>query len=171
MYRSLRGSTRRTLAVVAATVAGGLAVYAVAPMQGPRAWLGLLLCAAALATIVPLTVWRARALRNSDRPVLEAIETLVLLFTLLLLGFASGYVVLSQQADQLAGVHTKIDALYFTLTTLSTVGFGDVHAIGQTARVVVSVQILFNLVFLAVAVRLLAAVARERVTQRGGLQG
>jgi voltage-gated potassium channel len=162
----LRGSSRATLAVTAATVTGGLALYGVAPMEGRRAWLGLLLGLGALVVIVPLTVHRARRVAVSDRPILDAAEALVLLFTLLVLGFAAGYVLLSQHASQLAGVDTKIDALYFTLTTLSTVGFGDAHAVGQTARVVVSVQMVFNLVFIATAVRLLTSVARERATQR-----
>jgi voltage-gated potassium channel len=167
LQQPLPGPSRTTLAVTIATVAGGLALYAVAPMEGPRAWLGLLLGVAALAVIVPLTVQRARRLLVSDRPIREAIETLTLLFTLLVLGFATGYVVLSQHAGQLEGVDTKIDALYFTLTTLSTVGFGDAHAAGQAARAIVSVQLVFDLVFLATAVRLLASVARERATQRG----
>jgi voltage-gated potassium channel len=167
MNQPLRGPSRTTLAVTAATISGGLALYAVAPMQGRRAWFGLVLGVAALVVIVPLTVRRARRLLVSDRPILEAAETLVLLFTLLVLGFASGYVVLSQHTGQLEGVDTKIDALYFTLTTLSTVGFGDAHAVGQAARVVVSVQMVFDLVFIATAVRLLASVARERATQRG----
>jgi voltage-gated potassium channel len=167
MPRASRASGRRTLSVTGATVAGGLALYSFAPMQGPRAWIGLLLGVAALATIVPLTVARARSLLVSDRPILDAVETLVLLFTMLVLGFASGYVVLSQHADQLVGVQTKVDALYFTLTTLSTVGFGDAHAVGQGARILVSVQMVFDLVFIAVAVRLLTSVARQRVTLRG----
>jgi voltage-gated potassium channel len=167
MQQPLRRPTYATFAVMGATVVGGLALYALAPMQGRRAWLGLLLGVAALAVVVPLTVHRARRLQVSERPILDAAETLVLLFTLLVLGFASGYVVLSQHAGQMAGVDTKIDALYFTLTTLSTVGFGDAHAVGQTARLVVSVQMAFDLVFLAIAVRLLASVARERATQRG----
>jgi voltage-gated potassium channel len=166
MQEPLRGASRATLAVTAATVSGGLVLYALAPMQGRRAWFGLLLGLGALAVIVPLTVYRARRLAVSDRPILDAAETLVLLFTLLVLGFAAGYVVLSQRPGQLAGVDTKIDALYFTLTTLSTVGFGDAHAVGQTARVVVSVQMVFNLVFIAAAVRLLTSVARERATRR-----
>jgi voltage-gated potassium channel len=167
MQQPLRRPTRATFAVTAATVVGGLALYAVAPMQGQRAWLGLLLGVVAIAVIVPLTVRRARRLQVSERPILDAVETLVLLFTLLVLGFASGYVVLSGHAGQMEGVDTKIDALYFTLTTLSTVGFGDVHAVGQAARVVVSVQMVFDLAFIATAVRLLASVARERATQRG----
>jgi voltage-gated potassium channel len=152
--------------VTVATVVGGSVLYALAPMRGPRAWLGLLLGIAAVFVIVPLTVRRGRALLVSDRPILDAAETLVLLFTLLVLGFASGYVVLSEHPGQLVGLETKVDALYFTLTTLSTVGFGDVHAVGQVARVAVSAQVVFDLVFVAIAVRLLTSRASRRASQR-----
>jgi hypothetical protein len=54
---------------------------------------------------------------------------------------------------------TRIDAVYFTVTTLSTVGFGDVHAVGQAARLVVTGQILVNLAFLGIVVRVLARAA------------
>lgn len=62
------------------------------------------------------------------------------------------------------------DALYFTLATLATVGYGDVHAVGQAARIAVTGQILFNLVFVGVAVAVLGSAVRhrlkpERVTQ------
>jgi hypothetical protein len=57
----------------------------------------------------------------------------------------------------LVGLATKIDALYFSLAIASTTGFGDVHAVGQLARMVVIVQMAFNIGFLGVA---LAAVRR-----------
>jgi len=45
-------------------------------------------------------------------------------------------------------LETKTDALYFAVATLSTVGFGDVHAQGQIARGLVIVQMVFNVVVL-----------------------
>jgi hypothetical protein len=42
--------------------------------------------------------------------------------------------------------------LYFSLTIVSTVGFGDVHAINQAARAVVSLQLVFDLMFVSLAV-------------------
>lgn len=52
---------------------------------------------------------------------------------------------------QFVGLETRTDALYFTLATLLTVGFGDVHAAGQLARVLVSIQMVFNVLVLATA--------------------
>jgi voltage-gated potassium channel len=164
--RARNAKARRSLRVTAATVVAGLLVYSLAPMTGRSAWFGLLLGVATVSVVIPLTVRRARSINSSDRPILDALETLVLLFTLLLFGFASMFVIIAAQPGQMADVNTKIDALYFTATTLSTVGYGDAHAVGQAARVVVTLQIIFDLAFIAVALRLLSGVASRRATQK-----
>lgn len=41
---------------------------------------------------------------------------------------------------------TRIDAIYFTITTLSTVGFGDIRPVTEQARLWVSIQIIAGLV-------------------------
>ena len=43
---------------------------------------------------------------------------------------------------------------------LSTVGFGDITPIGQAARVIVAIQMLFDLAFVGVAVRVLGQALR-----------
>jgi voltage-gated potassium channel len=53
-------------------------------------------------------------------------------------------------------LHTKTDGLYFALTTLTTVGFGDVHAQGQVARGLLVVQLAFNVVVITTAASVLA---------------
>jgi len=67
---------------------------------------------------------------------------------------------------QFTDLHTKTDALYFALATLTTVGYGDVHAVGQVARGVVVVQLVFNVAVIAtgasVVTRQLGARARDR---------
>jgi voltage-gated potassium channel len=80
------------------------------------------------------------------------------------------YVIAHHDGTQFAGLRTKTDALYFAVTTLATVGFGDVHAQGQLARQVVTVQMVFNLVVLASAARvLLRGVSRRaRANHRAG---
>jgi voltage-gated potassium channel len=50
---------------------------------------------------------------------------------------------------QFVGLTSRIDALYFALATLFTVGFGDITASGQVARVVMCVQMLFNVIVIA----------------------
>jgi len=58
---------------------------------------------------------------------------------------------------------TRTDALYFTVTVFSTVGFGDITAKSETARVVLIVQMLADLAFLGAGIRvLLGAVQRGR---------
>jgi hypothetical protein len=70
-----------------------------------------------------------------------------------LLFFASIYYALAlDDPGQMIGLQTKVDAVYFTLAIVSTVGFGDVSAAGQAARLVVCVNIAFNLVIIAIAV-------------------
>lgn len=142
--------------------------YAVLPLQGDRWWLGAVLGAAVLAATVPLTVRRVRAVLASDRPGFEAVEAIALLLTMLVVGFAAVYVAMDRNDGQFAGLETRIDAVYFTVTTLSTVGFGDITATGQAARLVVTLQILSNAAFIGVVVRVFVGAVRLRSPRRTG---
>lgn len=75
---------------------------------------------------------------------------LLLLLEIVLVGFSLVYYMLATNSSgQMSGLHTRVDALYFAMTTMTTVGFGDIHAVGQRARVLVTLQMAFNLGFLA----------------------
>jgi voltage-gated potassium channel len=67
---------------------------------------------------------------------------------------------------QFVGLTTRTDALYFALATLTTVGYGDIHPVGQVARATVAVQLVFNVVVIAtgasVLIRQIGARARVR---------
>jgi voltage-gated potassium channel len=80
------------------------------------------------------------------------------------------YAITRSDETQFAGLQTRTDALYFAVTTLATVGFGDVHAQGQLARQVVTVQMVFNVVVLASAARVLTRgiSQRSRTSRRAG---
>jgi len=68
------------------------------------------------------------------------------------LGVALKIKVMSERSTaQIVGLDTRLDALYFTMTTLLTIGFGDIHATGQAARALVLVQMVFNVVIIATA--------------------
>jgi voltage-gated potassium channel len=140
--------------------------YAVLPLRGDRWWLGAVIGAAVIIALVPMTVRRLRAVLTSDRPVLEAVEAVVRMLVMLIVGYAAVYYAMDRESGQFTGLDTRIDALYFTVTTLSTVGFGDITASGQAARVVVTVQIAFNLAFLGIVVRAFANVAGRRHRER-----
>ncbi len=65
--------------------------------------------------------------------------------------------------DQFEGLSTRTDALYYTLVTLGTVGFGDVHAVGQVARVVTMVQIVFDLVVIGTLISIVTSRVNTRI--------
>lgn len=93
------------------------------------------------------------------------LQRLFVLLCVTVLFFAEAYYLLAQMPGQLTDLRTKTDALYFTVTTLSTVGYGDVHAAGQLARVTVILQIVFDLFFIGLAVAVGTGLLRARATR------
>ena len=72
---------------------------------------------------------------------------LIMLLVLLVMSFSLAFFLLDLlEPDQIADLDTRTDALYFTLSTMATVGYGDIHAEGQWARGMVCVLIVFNVV-------------------------
>lgn len=153
------GQIRRALIRGVAVVAVLLGAYAVLPLRGDRWWLGMGIGAALLVGIAPLTLSRLRRVLRSERPIAEAFEAVVQLLTMLVVAFSTLYYAMNREGSQVAGVETRLDALYFTVTTLATVGFGDIVPTSQAARLLVTAQIVFDLVFVGVVVRVFARVA------------
>ena len=156
--------TRRRRAGVGAAIQVGvlLVAYTVLPFRGDWWWVGALLGGALLAGVVPLTIRRVRAVLVSERPIIEAGEALVVLLTMLLVGFSALYYAMDRLDGEFAGIGTRLDAMYFTVTTLATVGYGDITAVGQKARFAVTVQMLFDLAYVGIAARVLLTAARSR---------
>jgi voltage-gated potassium channel len=165
-----RASAWRLLVATALLV--GL-FYAVPIRTGPSAGelvLRLTLVLACVAGAAVLIFWQVRRqLRpGGNEPLvglLLALMTGVIAFAL------ADYLVAVGSPGQFAELTTRTDALYFALSTLATVGFGDVHAQGQAARVLVILQMLFNVGVIATGASLLlnqlTTRARERQRQRG----
>ena len=79
---------------------------------------------------------------------------LAMLLVLLVMAFSlTFYLVEVASPGQFVDLHTRTDALYFTLTTMATVGYGDIHAEGQLARALVGAVIAFDVVVVASLVR------------------
>lgn len=126
-----------------------------------RLLLGVLLFGAVLA-------WQIRQILRSDVPGLRAVEALIIVIPTFIVVFAGGYVGLETAVP---GSFTqpldKTAALYFTIVTLGTVGFGDIAPVSSAARLVVSSQILLDLVLIGVLVRLLTGAARRSFDRKG----
>jgi voltage-gated potassium channel len=111
---------------------------------------GIAVSVAGLATVVVVTV---DELRRSERR-LELVH-LGLILEIALVSFATVYYLMSLSTPaEFTGVHTRIDALYLSMATVSTVGFGDASATGQLARAVITGQMAFNIAFVATLVGL-----------------
>jgi voltage-gated potassium channel len=127
--------------------------------------------ALALIVFVVLVVWLTReVVRQTSRSTAQVNQDV--LFLLVVGGvifFAVADLAVARSAPaEFVSLETKTDALYFAVTTLSTVGFGDVHAQGQIARSLVIVQMVFNVVVLTRAAQtLLASRAARRSTDQG----
>jgi voltage-gated potassium channel len=79
---------------------------------------------------------------------------LAMLLLLLVTAFSLTFYLLERShPGQIADLHTRTDALYFTLSTMATVGYGDVHAEGQAARALVCAVIVFDVVVVASLLR------------------
>ena len=100
---------------------------------------------------------------RSRYPGLRAVEAMALSVLIFLTLFARLY--LSADAGDHAAFSQTLDhttALYFTITVFATVGFGDIVAQTQAAMLLVSVQMLLDLVVLGVVVRLLLIAGQTR---------
>lgn len=120
---------------------------------------------AGLAVLAVVAWWVIREVRREMHATAIEVRVDNLLITVVVgvTAFAAADLVVARaDPGQFVGLETKTDALYFALTTLTTVGFGDVHAEGQLARLLVIAQLLFNVVVLTAAFRVLAAAARAR---------
>ena len=157
--RGVLGSIVR-VGLVTATLC---AVYANAPLDRPLTVAVGLRMALSLLVLAALVAWQVVAVTRSPYPGLRAVEAVAVTVPLLILLFASAYVVMSRaDGDSFSVRLTRIDAVYFAVTVFATVGFGDIAAKTAAARVVVIVQMLTDLVLIGVIARVLFGAAQRR---------
>jgi voltage-gated potassium channel len=158
---------------VVASIAVVTALYYLLPFDrsdtgGAVTWL-----AAGLVVFVGLVAFQVRAIRASPFPGLRAIEALATSVPLFLALFAATYFVMARLSpSSFTAPLTRTDALYFTVTVFSTVGFGDITAKTETARLVVTGQMIADLVILGLAIKaIVGAVRRGRQRQPQAASG
>ena len=159
----LRASLTATVLVVlyyAVPVSGAMDASAVALLLG-----GLLLFAVVIS-------WQIRAILKSSYPALRAVEALAFAIPLFLLLFALVYFKTADlQAQAFSEPLSRTDALYFTITVFSTVGFGDITPVTQPARVVTMVQMLGDLVVVGLVLRVMLGAVKEGRERRAADSG
>lgn len=146
-----------------------VAAYALIPVRSAGggselAWLILELCVYGVIVGVQLP-----AIVKAKYPVLRATEALAVLGPLYLLIFARVYLANSlNDPSAFSQALDDISALYFTVTVLATAGFGDIVAQNNDMRLLVTVQMLLNLVLLGAVLKLITSAAQHGVDRRDG---
>jgi voltage-gated potassium channel len=157
---------RGLLRALASTVAL-VALYYLLPLDHSTRWLAITMLVIGLVALIGLIAFQVRTIIVSPFPGLRAVEALATSIPLFLLLFASTYVVMGGiVANSFNQPMTRTDALYFTVTVFATVGFGDITAKTETARLLVTGQMIVDLIILGIGARvILGAVQRGRQRQ------
>jgi ion channel len=163
-YRRIGWTVLRVLATTVILVTG----YYLLPFDRAATWGVITLLVVGLLALIALTGFQVRAIIRSPFPNLRAIEALATSLPLFLLLFAGTYYVMERLAPGSFGSHlTRTDAMYFTVTVFTTVGFGDITAKTETARQVVTGQMVADLLILGVGIKIiLGAVSRGQQRRR-----
>lgn len=150
-------------------VTGCLAIYIVCPVPGKDAppLLSWLLFAGGVIAIGYAVVALVRKRRTSPDDSGVRLEALVALVYALVVFFALTYLSLATREDEFVDLDNRVDAMYFTVSTVATVGFGDVHAVGSAARIAVTVQMAMDLLVLGIAARLVGPALARRWAEKG----
>lgn len=145
-----------------------IGAYYLAPLEGGNTRSITLRVAASLILVVVVAVWQVHAVSTAEFPQTRAVRALAVASLMLIVVFASGYLTLSQR-DSFAFneplEHTG--ALYFTMSTLTTIGYGDIAADSDAARVAVMIQMVADVAVLGAAIRLIVGRARTRIGYPG----
>jgi voltage-gated potassium channel len=155
---------------IAGAITALVAVYYVLPLDRSSTGIAVTVLVIGLAAFIGLVALQVRSIIASPFPGLRAIESLATSVPLFLLLFASSYVVMSAMSPgSFDGRLTHTDGLYFTVTVFSTVGFGDITAKSEGARLLVTGQMITDLVVLGIAVKVIVgAVTRRRQSGDSG---
>ncbi|KFK86198.1 metal transporter [Streptomyces sp. JS01] len=164
--------SRRGAAVVAVARAVSVAVglvtaYYLLPLDQRLTPGTAVLLTSGLLAVLLVFCWEVRAITRSPFPRLRAVEGLAATLVLFLVLFAASYYLLERsEPGSFSEMLNRTDALYFTLTTFATVGFGDITARSQTGRVLTMVQMAGGLLLVGVAARVLASAVQTGLSRQ-----
>ena len=160
--RPSSGRVAWTVLRVAGSVAVLVALYYLLPLDHASAPAAITILVIGLAAFIALVAFQVRLIIRSPFPGLRAAEAMATSAPLFLLLFAGTYVVLAELSASSFGGHlSHTDGLYFTVTVFSTVGFGDITAKTETARLLVTGQMIADLIILGLAVKVIVGAFRR----------
>jgi hypothetical protein len=128
--------------------------------------------AIAIVAFVAVLVHELGAILRHARPMNRAVVAMAVLLPLFVCMFSWTYLTMSQSNPAMFGMSmSRSEALYYTITVLSTVGFGDITPKLDPSRLVTTVQMVSDLILFAVVVRLILGAASRAQSQRQAGRG
>ena len=143
-----------------------VAIYYLLPLDAASVPITVAMLVIGLVALTGLVALQVRSIILSPFPRLRAVEALEISVPLFLLLFAATYAVMSGiSVDDFSEPLTRTDALYFSITVFATVGFCDITAKAEAARLVVTGQMVADVVIVGLAAKAIAGAVshgRER---------
>jgi voltage-gated potassium channel len=168
--REVRRRFRRvvvTLLRALGSTTGLVALYYLIPLDPSSVGVTVGQLVVGLLALVALVVFQVRSIVKATYPALRAVGALATSVPLFLLLFAGTYYVMSVTSEaNFSEPLTRTDALYFTVTVFATVGFGDITATSEGARILVMGQMIAGVVIIGLGARVIVdAVKRGQSRQ------
>jgi hypothetical protein len=137
------------------TVALVVAVYFLVPMDRAANAASVTELVLGVLVLFGVIVWQVRHIIRSQHPGVSAVEALSFSVPVYILLFATAYYLMDHANMTTFGQPlSRIDSMYFSVTAFTTVGFGDIAAKTQAARVIVTLQMVLDVVIVGVVLRL-----------------
>ena len=157
----------RVYSAIAVGLAASAAYFVVPSPKDLDGWMQLALCA--LGLLVLIALMSRLVVQHFFGPVdaevrIELLLTAVLI-SVLLFGVAY-HTIAADQPGQFVALHTRMDALYFSLSTVATAGAGTIQPVGQLARTFVVAQLLFDMAMVTTALSVVSGRLRARRDRR-----
>ncbi len=154
--RRRRWLIARALLRAAVTAAGMVVLYFLLPLEQRSDAFLVFELTIGITVFMVTSTWQVVAIIRSDYPGIRAIQALAVTTPLFLLLFAATYFIMSvDDPETFSERLSRSDALYFTVTVFSTVGFGDIVPKQEGARLLVTAQMLLDLVILGLGIQVI----------------
>jgi voltage-gated potassium channel len=147
-------------------------IYYLLPLDSTSTSAAILMLTVGLLGLGVLVAFQVRSIIRATYPALRAVGALATSVPLFLLLFAGTYFVMGGISEgNFNQPLTRTDALYFTVTVFATVGFGDIVATTQGARVVVMGQMVAGIVIIGLGARIIVDAVKRGQRQHPGPGG
>ena len=144
-------------------------IYYLLPLDRTSIDLVIGMLVVALLGLVVLVVLQVRSIIKAADPVPRTIGALATSAPLFLLLFAATYFVLGRiSVGNFSEPLTRTDALYFTVTVFTTVGFGDITATTEATRALVAGQMVADILIVGIGAKIIVDAIKHGREQQSG---